>query len=153
MTGEGRQAAPDAPSEPAGEHRLDPRVDVPDADPPRDDAELRRESAPRRTLLAAERTYLAWLRTGLGAIAVSVAVGRVAPALVGGSNLAYALLGAGYGVLGNFFIVYALVRARRLDAALAADAPVTLDWWALVITTVMGFVLAIATIAMVLTEL
>ena len=79
-------------------------------------------------------------------------VGRVAPALVGGSNLTYALLGAGYGVLGIFFIVYALVRARRLDAALAADAPVTLDWWALAITAVMGIVLAIATIAMVLAE-
>jgi len=153
MTGEGRQATPDAPREQVGGSRHDPHVDVLGADPRRDEAEFRRDSAPRRTLLAAERTYLAWLRTGLGAIAVSVAVGRVAPALVGGSNLAYALLGAGYSVLGIFFIVYALVRARRLDAALAADAPVTLDWWALAITSAMGIVLAVATIAMVLTGL
>ena len=152
MTSEHGRAAPDTLSEPAGESRHDAPVDVLGPDPRLAEAELRRDSAPRRTLLAAERTYLAWLRTGLGAIAVSVAVGRVAPALVGGSNLAYALLGAGYGVLGIFFIVYALVRARRLDAALAADAPVTLDWWALAITAVMGIVLAIATIAMVLAE-
>ena len=152
MTGEDRQATPDAPREQVGGSPHDPHVDVPAAYPRVHEAELRRDSAPRRTLLAAERTYLAWLRTGLGAIAVSVAVGRVAPALVGGSNLAYALLGAGYGVLGIFFIVYALVRARRLDAALAADAPVTLDWWALAITSGMGIVLAIATIAMVLVE-
>ncbi len=152
MTSEDRPAAPDAPSEPARESRQDAHVDVSGADPRRDEAELRRDSAPRRTLLAAERTYLAWLRTGLGAIAVSVAVGRVAPALLGGPHLAYALLGSGYGVLGIFFIVYALVRARRLDAALAADTSVTLDWWALVITTVIGLTLAVATIVMVLAE-
>jgi putative membrane protein len=111
-----------------------------------------RDSAPRRTLLAAERTYLAWLRTGLGAIGVALAVGRLIPALVGGSNLAYGLLGAGYGALGIFLIAYAMLRARRIQAALAANAPVTLDWWALAVTTVLGLALAIATIAMVLAE-
>ncbi len=62
------------------------------------------EGAPRRTSLAAERTYLAWLRTGLGAIGVALAVGRLIPALLGGSRVAYAALGAGYGVLGAFII-------------------------------------------------
>jgi putative membrane protein len=111
-----------------------------------------RDSAPRRTLLAAERTYLAWLRTGLGAIGVALAVGRLVPALVGGSHLAYGVLGAGYGVLGIFLIAYAVVRARRIEAALAANAPITLDWWALAVTTVLGLALAIATVAMVLAE-
>ena len=111
-----------------------------------------RRSAPRRTLMAAERTYLAWLRTGLGAIGVSLAVGRLLPALIGGSHAGYVWLGAGYGVLGLFFIAYALLRARRLQAALVADEPVTLDWWALVVATVAGLSLAVATIVMVLAE-
>ena len=152
MTIEDTKAAPDASGDPAEEGGHDSPERVLDPGRPPVEAGLDRDSAPRRTLLAAERTYLAWLRTGLGAIAVSVAVGRLAPALVGGSNLAYALLGAGYGVLGVFLILYALVRARRLEGALGADAPVTLDWWALAISTVIGLILAIATIAMVLVE-
>jgi putative membrane protein len=109
------------------------------------------ESAPRRTLLAAERTYLAWLRTGLGVIGLALAVGRLLPALLtGSSHRGYALLGAGYGVLGLFFIAYALVRAWRLESALARREPVTLDWWALVVVTAAGLVLAVATIALVL---
>jgi uncharacterized membrane protein YidH (DUF202 family) len=41
-----------------------------------------RQDASRRTLLAEERTFLAWFRSGLAAIAVSLAVGRLLPALV-----------------------------------------------------------------------
>jgi putative membrane protein len=110
------------------------------------------DSAPRRTLMAAERTYLAWLRTGLGALAVAIAVGRLVPVLVGGSHYAYALLGAGYAVLGIFLISYAVVRARRLDAALHAGTFLDLDWWALVVATAISLVLAVATIVMVLVE-
>ncbi len=119
-------------------------------EPPLGESDERRDSAPRRTLLAAERTYLAWLRTGLGALAGAIAVGRIAPALLGGSHVAYGLLGAGYGALGAFFILYALLRARHLDAALAAGRPIKLDGWALVVSTVAGLVLAAATLVMVL---
>lgn len=111
-----------------------------------------KESAPRRTLLAAERTYLAWLRTGLGAVGVALAVGRLIPVLIGGSTLAYAWLGAGYGILGMFLIGYALLRARSVSESLHADAEITLDWWALVLATVLGLALAVATIVMVLAE-
>ena len=108
------------------------------------------ESAPRRTMLAAERTYLAWLRTGLGVIGLALAVGRLLPALLtGSSHRGYALLGVGYGVLGLFFIAYALVRARRLESALARRERVTLDWWALVVITAATLALAVATIALV----
>jgi putative membrane protein len=108
------------------------------------------DSAPRRTLMAAERTYLAWLRTGLGAIGVSLAVGRVVPELIGGEHqLAYALLGAGYGALGIFLIAYAAWRASGLNRALQRGDTVTLDWWALAVTTAIGAALAIATIVMV----
>jgi len=67
--------------------------------------------------MAAERTYFAWLRTGLQAIGVSLTVGRVIPALIDTSNVAYVLLGLGYGVLGGFLVCYALVRARQLETA------------------------------------
>ena len=109
-----------------------------------------KDSAPRRTLLAAERTYLAWLRTGLGAIGVSLAVGRLLPALLGSDHPAYAWLGAGYGVLGIFFIAYALLRARRLQSALAAGLAISLDWWALAVATASGLALGIGTIVLVL---
>lgn len=112
---------------------------------PVDRREDLRDSAPRRTMLAAERTYLAWLRTGLGALAGAIAVGRIAPALLGGSQSAYAMLGIGYAALGVFFIVYALLRARGLNAALAAGAPLKLEWWALVVATVLGVALAAGT--------
>ena len=115
--------------------------------------EAHNDSAPRRTLMAAERTYLAWLRTGLGAIGVSLAVGRIVPVLLDVSRLSYALLGVGWGVLGVFLIAYALVRARRLERSLAAGGGVDLDWWALVLATVIGLALALATIVMVLLEL
>jgi uncharacterized membrane protein YidH (DUF202 family) len=108
------------------------------------------EGAPRRTSLAAERTYLAWLRTGLGAIGVALAVGRLIPALLGGSRVAYATLGAGYGVLGAFIIAYAVVRVRRINAALEAGGPVAPDWWAVIVVTAMSLALALATIVMVL---
>jgi putative membrane protein len=117
---------------------------------PPGESDQRRDSAPRRTLLAAERTYLAWLRTGLAALAGAIAVGRIAPALLGGSHLAYGLLGAGYGALGVFFIVYALLRARRLNSALASGEPLKLDWWAVAVSTLLGLMLAAGTMVLVL---
>ncbi len=104
----------------------------------------------RRTWLAAERTYLAWLRTGLGAIGVALAVGRLVPALIGGPRVAYAVLGAGWGVLGAFMIIHALMRARRIDAALKIDGPIPEDWWAVVIITVASLALAVLTMVIVL---
>ena len=105
--------------------------------------------APRRVSLSGERTYLAWFRTGLGTIGVALAVGRLIPALVSGSHVAYATLGAGYGLLGAFMIVYALLRTRRIAAALAVDAPVAPEWWALALVTAVSLALAVGTIVMV----
>ena len=152
MTGEDTRAAPNSLGDQAGGGTHDAQMDVLDPNQPWGEEERLKESAPRRTLLATERTYLAWLRTGLGAIGVSLAVGRLVPVLLGGPHLAYALLGAGYGVLGIFLIAYALLRVRRLNHALAVNDAVTLDWWALAITTAMGLALAIATVTMVLAE-
>jgi putative membrane protein len=112
--------------------------------------DFRDDSAPRRTWLAAERTYLAWLRTGLAAVGVALAVGRLVPALIGGSDAVYAALGTGYGLLGVFMVVYAMLRLRRVAAALRVNGPVTLEWWAIAVVTAIGVALAVATILTVL---
>lgn len=111
------------------------------------------DSAPRRTYLAGERTFLAWLRTGLGAIAVALAVGHLLPALVSGSRLEYGLLGMGYGVLGMFLIAYGLLRSMRVQAALESNRSLPLYSWGAVLVTVMGLVLAAATILMVMSTI
>jgi putative membrane protein len=112
-----------------------------------------RDSAPRRTYLAAERTYLAWLRTGLGALGLGLAVGRLMPALVDASHVAFGLLGAGYGLLGVFLVLFAGWRQQRIHRALVADRPIPLDAWIVNVLTVAGLVLAVATIVMVLVEI
>ena len=104
----------------------------------------------RRTWLAAERTYLAWLRTGLGAIGVALAVGRLVPALIGGPRVAYAVLGAGWALLGAYMIVHSLTRARRIDAALKIDVSIPSDWPAVVAITVASLALAATTLVIVL---
>jgi len=116
------------------------------------DAEGLTDSAPRRTWLAAERTYLAWLRTGLGALGLALAVGRLLPALIDASQVAFGLLGAGFAALGVFLLVLAAYRAQRTRAALAAGRPLPLDVWAIWVLTVVSLVLAVATIVLVVAE-
>lgn len=70
--------------------------------------------ATRRTYLASERTYLAWLRTGITELAVSVAVGRIVPFVTHQTRWPYAVLGAGFAVLGVVTIVYSLKREREV---------------------------------------
>ena len=60
----------------------------------------------RRTWLASERTYLAWLRTGLASFAVSIGVGKVVPALTGGAQWPYAVLGVAFALLGVGLVGY-----------------------------------------------
>ena len=73
----------------------------------------------RRTWLAAERTWLAWWRSGIATAAAAIAVGRVVPELVGGSQTPYVLLGAGYALLAIAVFVGGAWRHRRVQAALA----------------------------------
>ena len=74
--------------------------------------------ASRRTELANERTYLAWWRTGLTAFAVALASARIVPELANTPRWPYALLGAGFGVLGIVCMLYAERRRREVDVAL-----------------------------------
>jgi putative membrane protein len=73
--------------------------------------------AARRTYLANERTYLAWWRTGLTALAAAVAIGRVVPSLTHQTRWPYAILGAGFALLGIAVIAYGLVRQRAVRDA------------------------------------
>jgi putative membrane protein len=111
------------------------------------------DSAPRRTGMAAERTYLAWLRTGLGALGLSLAVGRLIPALIGEGRAPFAVLGVAYGLFGAFLITYAAYNTRSVREALAEDRPLPDDWWAIIVTTVCGLALALVTILLVVVVL
>jgi putative membrane protein len=73
--------------------------------------------ATRRTHLANERTYLAWWRTGLTALASGVAIGRVVPSLTHQTRWPYAVLGAGFALLGIVAIAYGLVRQQAVREA------------------------------------
>ncbi len=121
-----------------------PARDAPDA--------VLTDSAPRRTWLAAERTYLAWLRTGLGALGLAVAVGRLVPALIDASHVAFGLLGIGYGALGVFLIFLSAYRTQRIRAALAAQRQLPTDVWTIWVLTAVGLVLALATIVLIAVE-
>jgi putative membrane protein len=112
-----------------------------------------RDSAPRRTYLAAERTYLAWLRTGLASIGIAMAVGRLIPALIDASQVAFAVLGIGYALLGIFLILYAAASARRIHRALEEGRPLPSDWAAILTTTAGALVLATITMVMLVVEI
>ena len=109
-------------------------------------------SAPRRTWLAAERTYLAWLRTGMAALGLSLAVGRLLPALIDASHIAFGVLGAGFGVFGIFMLVMGAYRAHRTRAALTAQRPVPTDYWEITALTVFSIALGIATVVLIFVE-
>jgi uncharacterized membrane protein YidH (DUF202 family) len=111
------------------------------------------DSAPRRTWLAAERTYLAWLRTALGALGLALAVGRLIPALVDVSQVAFGLLGVGYGALGIVLLLMGAYRAQRVRGALAAQRPLPSDAWTLWALTAFSVVLAVFTVILIAVEL
>ena len=102
--------------------------------------------ATRRTFLAEERTFLAWLRTGLAAIAVSLAVGRLLPALLDADQDVYRVLGVGYGLLGIFLMVYGAIRQRVVERHLVAGGFAPLPLWVVLILGGAGLVLGVATV-------
>jgi uncharacterized membrane protein YidH (DUF202 family) len=87
---------------------------APHADAPAEDA----TDASRRTWLAAERTWLAWWRTGLGAAAVAIAVGRVAPTVTHGARWPFRVIGIAYGVLAVAALVAGAIRQQQTASAL-----------------------------------
>jgi putative membrane protein len=75
--------------------------------------------ATRRTRLATERTYLAWWRTGLAAFAVSLGAGRLVPALAGGPQGLYSLVGVLFAAIGVMLIAYGRRRGHEVHEAVS----------------------------------
>jgi inner membrane protein YidH len=108
--------------------------------------------ATRRTHLASERTYLAWWRTGLTSLTVGIGAGKIVPALTSGATWPYTIAGAGYAVLGVVCIVYAAVRRREVDDALARGEFVRPDDRVISLMTVLGALLGVLVLVIVLAE-
>ena len=108
--------------------------------------------ATRRTYLANERTELAWWRTGLTALAVSLGVGRLIPELGSGPNWPYALIGAGYAVLGTGFIAYGAWRERAVRNAIERGDFAYPDKRVFAALTALAVLLGLATFVLVVVE-
>jgi putative membrane protein len=119
---------------------------------PADAAGVEGIDATRRTHLASERTYLAWWRTGLTALTVGLGAGRIVPALTSGATWPYTIAGAGYAVLGVVCIVYAAVRRREVDEALARGDFVRPDDRVIALMTILGALLGLLVLVIVLAE-
>jgi putative membrane protein len=103
----------------------------------------------RRTRLANERTFLAWLRTGITCLAAGLAVGRVLPELVDDAVWPYAVIGAGYAIVGMALIGYGLRRERAVAAAVEEGGYAPLEGGAVATITAAAFALGAATLALV----
>ena len=108
--------------------------------------------ASRRTFLAEERTLLAWWRSGLAAFAVAVGVGRLLPALLDEDGRGpFVALGVAYAVLGLGLVLFGSLRERSQAAALAEGSFAPLPRAVVTALTAYLTLLALATIALVLT--
>lgn len=108
--------------------------------------------ATRRTRLANERTYLAWWRTGLTTFAVSVAAGKLVPELSSGAAWPYEAIGVAFAVVGLLFVVYAYVRQKRVEEALARGEYAPFETRTALVFAGLGALLGIGTITVVLTQ-
>ncbi|HEU4977742.1 MAG TPA: DUF202 domain-containing protein [Solirubrobacteraceae bacterium] len=106
----------------------------------------------RRTRLATERTYLAWWRTGLASFAVAVGTGKLVPELSHGANWPYVIIGALFALLGCACIVYAFVRQRNVDGALARGDYAPPDERIVAAVTIAGALLGLALVVVLLVE-
>jgi putative membrane protein len=106
--------------------------------------------ATRRTRLANERTYLAWWRTGLTAFAVSLGAGRLVPAVAGGPQALYSVVGVLFAVLGLLLIAYGRQRGREVDAAISEDSYRRADERLLTLTAVLAAVGGLMLIVLIL---
>jgi putative membrane protein len=105
--------------------------------------------AVRRTRLANERTYLAWWRTGLTSFAVSIGTGRIVPAVTDEQRWPYAIVGAGFAVLGVLVIGYGLMRQRAVERAVEAGVGATPDEHWVALLAALGVLLGLAVVALV----
>jgi putative membrane protein len=103
-----------------------------------------------RTRLASERTWLAWFRTGLAGAVAALAVGRLAPVLVGGPKTPYILLGAGYGALAVGIVVFGAMRHRALLRGVDEERAADLDERVVYAATAAVVLLTVGTLVVVI---
>jgi putative membrane protein len=108
--------------------------------------------ATRRTHLANERTYLAWWRTGLTALAGGIGVGRIVPSLAHQTRWPYAILGAGFALVGIVAIAYGFVRQREVKEAVEVGRFEHPDERVLAGLTVASVILGAALLVLVVAE-
>jgi len=106
--------------------------------------------ATRRTRLANERTYLAWWRTGLTTFAVSLAAGKLVPELSSGAAWPFEVIGVGFGAVGLLFIVYAYLRQKRVEEAVARGEYAPFETRVALVFAALGVLLGIGTIIVIL---
>ena len=110
------------------------------------------EDATRRTRLASERTYLAWWRTGLTTFAVSVAAGKLVPALSSGAAWPFEVIGVAFALVGLLFVTYAYVRQKRVEEALAQGGYAPFETRIALVFALLGVLLGVATIVVILAQ-
>ena len=109
--------------------------------------------ATRRTWLASERTWLAWVRTGMTSTAVALGVGKITPVLADRTTRwPYAVVGGGYALLGALLVAYGFSRRREVDRAIEQQRYVGPDPRVVAFFAVAGFVLGLATFAVVVVD-
>lgn len=102
--------------------------------------------ATRRTYLANERTFLAWWRTGLTAVAVSLAIGKIAPDIADAeTRWPYVTIGMGFALLAIGVFVYGLMRERAVAEAVRRGEYAALSTPVLVVLTGAAVLLSVAT--------
>ena len=106
----------------------------------------------RRTSMAAERTWLAWWRTALAASAGALAVGRLAPELLGVASWPYIVLGCGYAALAVGLLMAGATRQRDLEHALRTGGHVPLRFRTVAVFTGGGIALAVMTVVLVIAQ-
>jgi uncharacterized membrane protein YidH (DUF202 family) len=121
-------------------------LDLPIADPLSDIDQA------RRTSMAAERTWLAWWRTALAATVGALAVGRLAPELLGVASWPYVLLGCGYATLSIGLLVIGAQRQRDLEQAMRSGEHIPLPFRTVGVFTIGGVALAILTVVLVIAQ-
>ena len=108
----------------------------------------------RGTIAPGRRAHVARVvALGLAALAVSLAVGRVVPALIDESKGWFVALGVGFAVLAMAFTLYGTNRQRQLDRSIAGGDFRPLDGTVVFLLTGLMALLAVTTIVLVLAAL
>jgi uncharacterized membrane protein YidH (DUF202 family) len=86
------------------------------------------------------------------AIAVSLAAGKLIPLLSTGAAWPFELLGTAFGLTGIALMVYAHVRQKRVEEAVARGGYAPLDPRASLVFAAVGVLLGLGTILVILVE-